>query len=186
MWFRGTSLLGLGLLVVSACGVGDDGPPSTPEPRTCLAHLALTGTFTMSQASPDNQNNNTGDPPGDGIPDIQGCWPVGVWTFTASVVDNTCAAAPELQSQYKFTGVFVPDPVTPDYTFTLNAPDPNTMHHRVGVSEGGGALCSGSVELYSDDGLKSWILDPALNVFNTSGPLTGQGEYAEWTVAQYP
>lgn len=172
--------------VLSACGVGDDGTPSTPEPRECVAHLDITGQFTIGAAAPDIVNNDTGDPPGDGIPDIQGCWPVGTWSFKAALVDNTCKNPPELLPEYKFTGVYIPDPTEPKYEFTMVTPSPDAMNHRVHVSSGGGGLCEAGVELYSADGLKSWNLQPALNVFNISGPLTGLGEYAEWKDAQYP
>lgn len=173
-------------LLLTACGVGDDGVPTTPEPRECLAHLNITGQFTMSQAAPDIVNNDTGDPPGDGKPDIMGCWPVGTWTFSAALVDNTCKTEPMLLAEYKFNGVYIPDPTEPKYEFTLVTPDPGSLNHRVHVSSGGGGLCEAGVELYSADGKQSWILQPALNTFNASGPLTGLGEYAEWKDAQYP
>lgn len=173
-------------LWLAACGVGDDGTPSTPEPRECLANLSITGQFTMSQAPPDELNNDTGMPPGDGKPDINGCWPTGTWTFSAAIVDNTCKTEPVLLPEYKFTAVFVPDPTEAKYTYTLNTPDPGSMNHRIHVSSGGGGLCEAGVELYSADGKQSWNLQPALNTFNANGPLTGLGEYAEWKDSQYP
>lgn len=183
---RGALTLCLGLATLAACGVGDDGPPSTPEARICQAHFTVAGQFTMSRPSPDDVNNNTGIAPGDGVPDIQGCWPVGTWTFQLTQIDNTCKTPPTPLAEYKFTGVFVADPVTPDYTFTLVTPEPSANSHRIGVSSGGGGLCEGSLELYSADAKQSWILNPALNVFNTSGPLTGVGEYGEFKDPQYP
>ena len=183
---RGALVLCLGLGALAACGVGDDGPPSTPEPRICQAHFTVAGQFTMSRAAPDDVNNDTGVAPGDGIPDIQGCWPVGTWTFSLTQVDNTCKTAPTPNAEYKFSGVFVPDAVEPDYVFTLVTPDPTSMTHRVNVSSGGGGLCEGSLELYSADAKQAWILNPALNVFNMSGPLTGVAEYGEYKEAQYP
>jgi len=175
------------VLLLSACGVGDDGVPSTPEPRECLANLSITGQFTMSQAAPDNVNNDTGDPPGDGKPDIMGCWPTGTWTFSAAIVDNTCKTPPVLLPEYKFTATYVPDPTDPKYTYELVAPTPAAMaNHRIHVSSGGGGLCEAGVELYSEDGKQFWNLLPALNTFNASGPLTGFGEYSEWKDPQFP
>jgi hypothetical protein len=185
MMNRAVLVLGLGLLI-PACGVGDNGLPSTPEARTCLANLSITGTFTLGMPSPDVVNNDTQLPPADGIPDILGCWPTGTWAFTAAVVDNTCATAPTPLAEYKFVAAFVDDPIEPTYSYTLVTPDPATNDNRVHISSGGGGLCEGTLELYSADGLQSWNLHPALNVFNTSGPLTGIGEYAEWKEPQYP
>lgn len=174
-------------LLLTACGVGDDGVPSTPEPRECLANLTVTGQFTMSQPAPDIVNNDTGDPPADGKPDIMGCWPTGTWSFSAAVVDNTCKTAPELLPEYKFTATYVPDPTDPKYTYALVTPSPATaMNARIHISSGGGGLCAAGLELFSDDGKKTWNLQPALNTFNASGPLTGQGEYAEWKDSQVP
>lgn len=179
---------GLGLALASAaCGVGnDEGTPSTPDPRICAANLSLTGTFTLGMPSPDKVNNDTHLPPGDGLPDIQGCWPTGTWSFTAAVVDNTCKTAPTLLAEYKFRTDFVDDPVDPTYNYVLLAPNPTTTSNRVKVSSGGGGLCEAGVELFSADGKQSWNLHPTLNVFNVSGPLAGVGEYAEWNDAQYP
>jgi hypothetical protein len=174
-------------LVAAACGVGDDGPPSTPEPRICEATFTVSGTFTLAMPAPDEVNNDTGDPPGDGKPDINGCWPVGTWAFTAALVDNTCKTPPTPLAEYRFNTTFIADPVEPGYMYTLVTPSPATTKSRIGVSSGGGGLCEGKVELFSEDGKQTWILEPALNVFNTSGPLTGVGEYAEWNESQtYP
>jgi hypothetical protein len=181
---RAASLPGLLLLAITGCGVGDDGPPSTPEPRICQAHYTVSGQFTLGMPAPDKVNNDTGDPPGDGKPDIQGCWPVGNWTFTVANVDNDCKTPPTPLAQYQFTGTFVDDPVEPGYTFTVVAPNPSTSKTRIGVSSGGGGLCVGKLELFSEDFKQTWILEPSLNVFNTSGPLTGVAEYAEWADSQ--
>jgi len=174
------------LLVVlgAGCGVGDDGPPSTPEPRLCQAHFTLAGQFTLGMPAPDKVNNDTGDPPGDGKPDIQGCWPVGSWTFSATMTDNDCKTPPIPLAQSQFNTTFVDDPVEPAYNYTVVTPNPSTTKTRIGVSSGGGGLCVGKLELFSEDGKQTWTLDAALNVFNTSGPLTGVGEYAEWADSQ--
>ncbi|MBL0212934.1 MAG: hypothetical protein IPQ07_03550 [Myxococcales bacterium] len=183
---RGALVLCLGLGALAACGVGDDGPPSTPEPRLCQAHMSLTGSFTLGQAPPDHVNNDTGNAPGDGLPDIMGCWPVGTWAFSVSITDNTCAVAPTPLAEYKFTTTFVDDPVEPDYTYAVVTPSPATTKSRVSVSSDA-AGCQGTIELFSEDGKQTWNLQPSLTAFNTNGPLTGSGEYAEWKDAQtYP
>ena len=176
------------LALLPACGVGDDAPlPSTPEERICTATLALTGTFMMSAAAPDEVNNDTRLPPADGMPDVTGCWPTGVWTFTAAVTENTCATPPVPEPQYRFTGTFIADSMMegPTYDFALNAPA-LTENYRLKVSSGGGGLCEGGIEIYTDGATKAWILHPTLNVFNMSGPLAGVGEYAEYKTAVYP
>lgn len=177
------------LAVLSACGVGDnDMPlPSTPEERICSATLALTGTFAMSSSVPDAVNNTTKMPPGDGMPDFTGCWPTGVWTFTAAVGENTCATPPVPDAQYKFTTTYTLDSNMegPKYDHTLNSPA-LTGDYRLKVSSGGGGLCEGVIEIYKDGATKAWILHPALNVFNMSGPLTGEGEYSEYPGPVYP
>lgn len=175
------------LVTAGACGVGDDSPPvePTPDPRVCTAILAITGDFAISAMVPDDVNNDTQMPPGDGLPDFTGCWPVGTWTFTMAVTENTCATAPTPEASYSFRTDYVPDMNgEPQYQYTLLAPTP--MNYRLKVTSGGGGLCEGLVELYSDDGLESWILHPALNVFNTSGPLGGEGEYSIWKEPAYP
>jgi hypothetical protein len=184
-------VLSLGLLVslapLTACGVGDDGGlPSTPEPRICSANLAITGNFTIGAMVPDKVNNTTNEPPGDGQPDFTGCWPTGTWTWTLAVADSNCATPPTPEASYSFRTDYVPDAGgEPQYEHTLLAPQ-LTTNYRLKVSSGGGGLCEGILEIYSQDGKESWILHPALDVFNQSGPLTGVGEYAIWKEAQYP
>lgn len=175
------------LLVLSAgaCGVGDDlDPPNTPEPRLCTANLGITGNFTVGAMVPDDVNNDTGEPPGDGMPDFTGCWPTGTWSWTMSVTDNTCATAPTPEPTYSFRTDYTPDANgEPQYVYTLLAPA-LTEGYRLKVSSGGGGLCEGILEVFSPDGLATWNLHATLDSFNMSGPLGGQGEYAEWREPQ--
>lgn len=175
--------LGLLLILVSACGT--DEVPNTPDPRQCTAALALSGTFTMSRASPDDVNNDTGDPPGDGRPDINGCWPTGTWAFTASIMSNDCATPPALETYTVRVDFGQNSLMEPEYTYHLVTPDPAVTHNTVKVSSGGGGLCEGNFEIYSPDGKKVWNLHPTLNTFNMSGPLEGMGEYAEFKDSQW-
>ncbi len=177
------------LALLSACGVGDnDTPlPSTPEERICSATLAIAGSFAMSSPVPDTVNNDTQMPPGDGIPDFTGCWPTGVWTFTATVGENNCATAPVPDPEYKFTTTYTLDSNMegPKYDLVLNTPA-LTGDFRLKVSSGGGGLCEGVIEIYKTGATEAWILHPALNVFNMSGPLTGEGEYSLYPGPVYP
>ncbi|MDX2087393.1 MAG: hypothetical protein SFX73_06070 [Kofleriaceae bacterium] len=176
----------ISLTTLAACGVGDDGElPSTPEPRICSATLAITGTFTIGAMVPDRVNNNNNEPPGDGMPDFTGCWPTGTWTWTMTVGESNCATAPAPEASYSFRTDYLPDANgEPQYSYTLLAPQ-LTDNYRLKVSSGGG-LCEGILEIYANEGKESWLLHPALDVFNQSGPLTGEGEYAMWKESQYP
>ncbi len=177
----------LTLSATAACGVGDDAPPpSTPDPRICSANLSITGNFTLGMPAPDLVNNDTQMPPADGLPDVEGCWPVGTWTWTMAVVDNTCQTPPTPAPSYSFRTDYVLDANNePTYTYSLIAPT-SFPNYRLKVSSGGGGLCEGVIEFYTADGLESWILHPALDSFNMNGPLDGLAEYAQWSDAQYP
>jgi hypothetical protein len=176
-------------LLVGACGVGDDDgttpPPFTEDPRLCTANFTIAGSFTLGMAPPDDVNNDTGEPPGDGQPDIMGCWPTGTWTWTVAAADTTCATAPTPEASYSFRTDYVVTDGDPGYAYTLVAPA-LTSNFRLKVSSGGGGLCEGGLEIFSADGKESWNLQPALDVFNASGPLTGVAEYALWKESQTP
>ena len=181
----------ISLLLIGACGVGDDGGPTGPtDPRLCNTEFNLTGTYAVGMAPPDLVNNDTQQPPADGVPDIQGCWPTGMWTFTAAVTTNDtmtpdCSPAPNVPQQVQFRVDFVSDPNDPTYTYTLLAPT-GFKKTIVKISQGGGGLCEGQVELYSEDGKETFNFHPILNVFNQNGPLAGQGEFARFNVSQIP
>jgi hypothetical protein len=177
------------LLLFAACGVGDDGTdPVNPNPtaaeRLCSDTFELSGTFTLGMPSPDNVNNETQVAPGDGIPDIQGCWPTGTWRFTLASTGGDCSPAPTVPTSVEFRVDFINDPVEPGYSEVLVAPV--SEHHRVHVSQGGGGLCEGGIELYSTDGKEVYILNPTLNVFNQNGPLGGSGEFSRFSKNQIP
>lgn len=184
---RTTGLL-LSLIFLGACGVGDE-ETNTPDERLCNAQLSITGTFTMSQPAPDLVNNDTNEPPGDGQPDFTGCWPTGMWKFTASIDSTTCATPPTQPAQeYQFVTTYMQgsDGAGGEYDYQLVAPSLQAGEYRLKVSSGGGGLCEGVMELYLDGAKKAWLLHPALNVFNQSGPLTGIGEYGEFDEPIYP
>jgi hypothetical protein len=161
-------------ILATGCGVGDDvGHTMTTDPnpngRVCGATLATSGSFTPDAANP---------PP----TDYEGCWPVGMWTFTVTVADNTCSTSPAPLSQYQMKGIVMPDQngdPLPEMTY-VTAPGPRVIAK---YSEGGSGLCEGELDLYSDDGLKVWLLKPELNADNT---ITGDGEYGEFKDDQFP
>lgn len=177
---RTTGLL-ISLVFVGACGVGDE-ETSTPDERICSATLSITGMFTMSSPAPDVLNNQTNMPPGDGMPDFTGCWPTGNWSFSAAIDTTTCSNLQQPAQTYQFTTTYTQasDGQGGEYDYALVAPTLATGEYRLKVSSGGGGLCEGVMELYLDGGKKAWLLHPALNVFNQSGPLTGVGEYGEF------
>src|SRR6185436_5283364 len=73
-------LVGIFAIVVlaTACdtgSVGDDGDDGSADEILCMAELGVTGTFAESATQPI---------------DVQGCWPIGTWTFTTTIVSNDC------------------------------------------------------------------------------------------------
>ncbi len=185
---RTTGLLISALMVFGACGVGDE-ETNTPDERLCNATLAITGTFTMTSPVPDLVDNDTNMPPSDGMPDFTGCWPTGDWAFSASIESTTCSTAPvQPTTEYRFSTTYMqaPDGSGGVYNYSLVSPSLQAGEYRLKVSSGGGGLCEGVMELYLDGAKKAWLLHPALNVFNQSGPLTGVGEYGEFDEAIFP
>jgi hypothetical protein len=123
--------------------------------RVCSAVLGLTGAFEESAPQPS---------------DVFGCWPVGTWTFTARVEDNECTEDPALENEYRFL-VERDEESVETYTYLT---DPAYERVRIKVTSGGGGLCEGGLELYSEDGTKVLNLKPALHADKT---ITGFGEY---------
>lgn len=144
-------------------------PGTTNEDRqnelgiTCDAELAITGTFEPGAPKPD---------------DVSGCWPVGIWRFSPSVVSNNCPTEPRLEKEYAFQ-VDVDEELTEFYTY-LN--DPTYERVRIKVSSGGGGICEGGLTLWSADGKTIWNLKPALQADNS---LNGHGEYEIYEEDQY-
>ena len=178
-------------LFAAACGVGDDGDTDKPleqiDPNPnkvrCSAAFKTQGTFTpKAPLKP---------------ADVSGCWPVGTWTFTATIdgnaevldvdkdgVGDRCqgAAAPKLAASYSFVVDRTPDPLDEGWTETYTYTGDTAIHslHVVKVSEGGGGECEGAVELVSADKKQYWVLKPSL----LRGSLGGFGEYTEFIEPQ--
>lgn len=166
-------MLQRGLFVVlglaAGCGVGDEGGlDGTSDDRDetlgilCNAMYDLTGSFAAGTPA------RPSDTP-------TGCWPVGTWTFTATMTSNECAAAPaQLQGSYAFRvdRTMMADGWYETYEFLGDA----ALLYKVGVSEGGGGECQGGLELYSVDGTEYWNFKPA----QTGPTIVGFAEYARY------
>ena len=115
--------------------------------------------------------------PDTGMP-YTGCWPVGTWTFTASVVDNTCPTAPQLLPSYSFTVARTlngPDMQGQVDTYT-NTTTVGAMTYHLGVSANGQG-CEGHLELGSADGTQYFQLQPTLAKGTGVTTLAGSGDY---------
>lgn len=157
-------LLGLS---VGACGVGEEDytPPETDDRNEelgiiCEAVFNLTGTFVAG---------TPGRPA-----EVSGCWPVGEWTFTASIADNACPTAPAILPSYRFTVGRIEGADMQGYVDTYSWAGDISAVRRLKVTAGGGGECEGGLELFSADGTQFWNMKPN----QTGGVLSGTGEYA--------
>jgi len=169
--FTGASALRVGLLaglLAAGCGVGNDGgfQGTNTLGRICSASLTITGSFEQGMAKP---------------ADVNGCWPVGTWTFSAAIASNDCDTAPTFLPQYQFKVDQTLDADgNPEQSFTYLT-DPNS-HFRVKVTSGGAGQCEGELDLYSTDGTEVWILHPEL--YDDLSVL-GDGEYSLYDSDQW-
>ena len=167
--------IGLSLLA-AACTTGDPGS-GTNDTRgiLCSAQMSVTGSFMASAPRPsDNQD---------------GCWPVGMWTFSASITANTCSPAPMPLGQYQFEGDLETDPSDPTgpqlETFKYDT-DPSDARAVVKVTEGGSGSCAGELDLYSADGKQVWVLRPETDTIDAMTTISGDGEYRTYDSDQWP
>ncbi len=121
----------------------------------CSGELAITGHFELGAPQPD---------------DVFGCWPVGTWTFSASMVNSDCSDTSGLLPEYK---IGVARDIDENETY-MYLTDPAHEKVRLSVTSGGSGLCEGNFEVYSNDGKILVNLKPALNA---DGSITGNGEY---------
>jgi hypothetical protein len=165
------------LVLGTGCLVQSDPDPVTGTDmlgRVCTTQLGVTGSFVQSKAPPPHE---------DGTP-YTGCWPIGTWTFSATVGESDCTAKPALLSQYQFKVEEMLDGDGIPYQVNTYMTDPS-VHNRVKVSQGGDGLCEGELNLFSADGKEVWILKPELYADLHLG---GSGEYQlfksdQWTGA---
>ena len=132
--------------------------------RECTAQMDVTGSFVQSKAPPVHE---------DGTP-YTGCWPIGTWTFSATVTTTDCDAKPALLPQYQFKVDEALDADGIPYQVNTYMTDPS-VRHRVKVSQGGDGLCEGELNLFSADGKEVWIIKPELYADLHLG---GDGEYS--------
>ena len=203
-------------VLLGACGVGDEGTngpePGDPNPNRlkCSAALRTTGTFQESTTNP-RPNDPLGPDGEEGTADdnttkLQGCWPVGTWTFTATVDDTVevvditgdgigdrCGELsgtqpPTLESSYSFKVDRVDDPDSDGLleTYTYLGSSPNFF--SVKISEGGGGDCEGIMEFKSSDDKQWWTLNPNICTSDNCAPpsnnITGSGDFTFYLDAQ--
>ncbi len=201
-------------LLVGACGVGDEGtdPGADPNPNKlkCSAALKVSGSFTESTTNPrpldplgpDGQLGTADD----NTQKISGCWPVGMWTFTASVdptanvVDITgdgmgdrCGevagtAVPTLEASYTFRVDRMEDPVNDGLveSYTYLGTSPNFF--TVKVTEGGLGDCEGIMEFKSGDAKQWWTFNPEICTSASCNPastsIAGAGDFTTFIDSQ--
>ncbi|HTR55473.1 MAG TPA: hypothetical protein VMJ10_32565 [Kofleriaceae bacterium] len=175
--------IGLSVAVV-ACTSGDENSNHDTRGITCQDNYTVTGNFVMSSMA------GSGRPTGQ----TDGCWPVGMWTFTVALdttMTNTCTPTPTPLPQYQFEGDLATDPDDPTgppiQTFKYDT-DPTDTMTIIKVTEGGAgdAACEGELDLYSPDGTQMWLLKPEADTTNATGTITGSGQFTIYTMDQWP
>lgn len=160
----------IALACSAACTTGDGSTTTDNRGIQCSAAMTVTGSFAQSTPRPADN------------PD--GCWPIGMWTFTAAMTSNDCSPAPVPLPQYQFQGSWGPDPSDPTgdniETFTY-VTDPNAMV-IVKANEGGAGSCAGDLSIFSPDGKQVWSLRPELFLDNT---ISGDGEFRVYNTDQW-
>ncbi len=165
----GVSVLLFGSVLV-ACTSGDQQMIENTPGRTCSASLSTTGSFVQSKPAPANPDGTA----------YQGCWPVGMWTFTVKVNQNDCSPVPTPLAQYQFAGDYTINADGDWQTTFAYVTDP-TIHNIVKVSQDGSTNCEGELDLYSSDGTQVWTLKPDM----LNGTITGEGEFDEYDSDQW-
>jgi hypothetical protein len=188
-------------VVLAACGVGDEGGNNEPDPNPnrlkCSAAFTTTGSFTPG--TPGRPLVDGDDDPLTPPTEVQGCWPVGTWTFTASI-DNAAVVtditgdgngdrcgelsgtnAPAVEASYSFRVDRTDDPDSDGLleTYTYLGSSPNFA--QVKISEGGGGDCEGIMEFLSQDKREHWTFNPSIctsaNCQPPSNNIAGVGDY---------
>ncbi|MDX2094276.1 MAG: hypothetical protein SFX73_40980 [Kofleriaceae bacterium] len=158
-----------------ACSVGDDGSDGVMtgvDDRdetlgiVCNATFKLTGSFAAGTPARPAE-----------IP--TGCWPVGTWTFSASIDTNECSTPPALEASYAFR-VDRTDPQGEGWVESYTYMGDQALLYKLGVSEGGSLDCQGGLELYSLDGTEYWNFKP----MQGGSTIEGFGEYAMYKSSQ--
>ena len=154
---------------------GDGAPtPMNPNGRTAPPRSRPTGRSHPTAANAAPMDGSTG------------CWPVGMWTFTAAVAHERLHAGAGARGAVLSSRA----PVTqrherrPDRQHVHVSQRPDELARDiVKVSEGGSGPVRRRADIYSTDGKIVWLLKPELNADNT---ITGDGEYGVFTTDQWP
>jgi len=185
------------LTLTEACGVGgDDG--GTPVPpldnsEVCVAAFTVTGTFAVDPNTPLPTDKN-------GAP-ISGCWPVGTWSFTASLDPSAtfdpsgapkCTTAPTVLNSYSFKVTRTSDPMGGTdtiQTLTSTTTLGGGMQYHLSLSANGQG-CEGSFEFGSADGTQYWNMKPTLPKLVPPAPsptvISGGGDYVLYKANGWP
>jgi hypothetical protein len=149
----------------SGGGGGGGGSAGAPLGNLlCTATLSITGTYVQGNPPPSDLGG--------------GCWPDGMWTFTATVTDGGgCKSPPTLASQYQVK-VVQDDNFDDTITFVT---DPSNMYTHLQVDAAGGGLCTGIFTWVSDDGFTIFTMQPSLQSDNS---LNGHGQYEMYDADQ--
>jgi hypothetical protein len=202
-------------LLFGACGVGDPGTgPDEPDPNPngiqCSAAIATSGSFQEDPANPRpldpiGPDGEVGTADDNTLP-IGGCWPVGTWTFTATidatapVVDSdgdgegdrcgevSGTTVPGLESSYSFRVTRTEDPgaggLVESYQYLGTSPN----FFGIKVSEGGSGDCQGIVEFKSPDSKQWWTFNPTIctsaNCVPPSNTIIGSGDFTQYLEPQ--
>lgn len=129
---------------------------------SCESKLSITGSFVRGADQP---------------ADVMGCWPVGKWTFSATVEDSDCLGEIAMEQSYSFD---VTRDADENYFYTVNTSP--TGKHRIKVTSGGSGLCEGGLEIFSADGMTVTNFKPQLNA---DGTIVGFGEHTVYTANQW-
>jgi hypothetical protein len=156
-------ILGASIALWAGCdtgSAGDDQPGDDDNDVVCTAELDIAGSFVQTSPPPTPET---------------GCWPIGTWTFQATVVTNDCATAPT-PGQESFRVDRDTAAPEPDFTWIytyLTTPATNTAD--ISVSSGGVGECEGQLLLFNSDGKEMWSLRPALLLDSS---LAGHGTFS--------
>lgn len=159
----------------SACGLDgvdsgpiSDGPIRIPadEPAVddrldaleiiCESTLIVTGTYL------------TGDPQPDGL---NGCWPIGTWTVSATVDRLGCDPQPDLLEDMVYVVSYDEEASSHNVSFSN---DPADERVNLKISTSGDGLCHGTMDHFGVDGTV-WSFRPTLQ---EDGTLLGIGTYS--------
>lgn len=102
--------------------------------------------------------------------DMNGCWPVGTWTISATVDRLGCSPQPEVPADLVYEVTFDEEASTINVSYIA---DPGADRVNLKISTAGDGLCHGSMEHFGLD-FGVWSVHPTLQLDNT---LLGIGKY---------